>query len=357
MRISIGPVLASLLLAISPACVPAQSSRSATTRGVGADCPRGPLALADEHPTVYLPCQVDEPWRVGSLNRLPRHPEMLKAGGIGGFVRVPVMIDTGGRVWFVASAKASHALFEVAVRNALPHWRFRPATHRRRKVAVLDTLEVRFPTPEPFEIVPGCTHCDRTAYELRFHVERAVERHARCSRALGALARPAVADSLAWWAVDQLRGCDRASEAAALAIRSAAGSLSRDPAAATPAFIAGERVGGQAVLEAAEEVALRQGSVAARVEAFALLTRMITGYTRHAGVQATWDTGRRRPTHGCGTLRVGVEPVPLPSGISRAALRDRVEQSARAVMDATATAAAVRVAAFCASEVLRESTG
>ena len=358
MRLPIVRILASLLVGITPACVPAQPGQSGTVLGADAECPSRPIALADEHPAVYFPCQVDQPWVVDSFGRMPRHPEILKAGGIGGFARLPVVIDTSGHARPVALPHASHDLFVVAVRNALPHWRFRPATRGARKVAVLDTVEVRFATPERLEIEPGCTDCNPTEYALRVRVEQAAERHARCDRALSAFVRrPPLADSLAWWSVDQLPGCERASDAAALAIRVAAGSYYKDPAAATPAFAAGERVGGQAVLDAAEEVAGREGSVAARLEAFALLSRVITGYARHAGLQATWDAKRKRPTHGCGSLRVGVEMVPLPPEFSRAVLRHRVEQTARAIAEAAATPAAVRVAAFCASAVLRESAG
>ena len=355
MRLPIYRALASLLIVSSPACAPAQSGEAGPAPGASADCPRSPSALSVEHPSVYLPCQVDQPWRVDTLGRPPRHPEMLKSGGIGGFARVPVVIDTGGRARAVGISTSSHQLFAVAVRNAFSSWSFQPARLRGRKVAVLDTVEVRFPTPEPFEIVPGCTHCDPTESALRFHVERAAERHAQCGRALSALARRPKVDSLAWWAVEQLRGCERATDAAALAIRLAANAPYADPAAAMPAFVAGERVRGEAVLDAAEAVALGARSAAARVEAFALLTRVIAGYARHAGAHASWDSKRKRPAHGCGTLQVSVESVPLPPGLAGAALRARVEQTARATMEASTTPAAVRVAAFCAGEVLRES--
>lgn len=88
---------------------------------------------------TYFDFQVEKP--AGSVpgSPGPRYPDILRQGGVEGEVLAQFVVDTTGRVE-VASfrvLRSTHALFEQAVRSALPRMRFLPAEVGGRKVRQL----------------------------------------------------------------------------------------------------------------------------------------------------------------------------------------------------------------------------
>lgn len=94
---------------------------------------------------VYAAAQVE---RAASVLVAPRpaYPEMLRAAGIEGRVVVRFVVDSAGRVepQSIEVVEASHALFERAVREALPRFRFAPAEVGGRRVRQLVELPIAF---------------------------------------------------------------------------------------------------------------------------------------------------------------------------------------------------------------------
>lgn len=87
----------------------------------------------------YFDFQVEKP--VGAMpgSAGPRYPDILRSGGVEGQVLAQFVVDTTGRVE-VASfrvLRSDHAMFEQAVRSALPNMRFLPAEIGGRKVKQL----------------------------------------------------------------------------------------------------------------------------------------------------------------------------------------------------------------------------
>jgi len=87
----------------------------------------------------YFDFQVEKP--VGAMpgSAGPRYPDILRSGGVEGQVLAQFVVDTTGRIE-VASfrvLRSDHAMFEQAVRSALPNMRFLPAEIGGRKVKQL----------------------------------------------------------------------------------------------------------------------------------------------------------------------------------------------------------------------------
>lgn len=78
----------------------------------------------------------------------PAYPPALEREGVVGTVRVRVRIGTDGRVISVVNLDATDpAFFAATERQALRHWRFRPATRDGVPVESEQTLTVRFEVP------------------------------------------------------------------------------------------------------------------------------------------------------------------------------------------------------------------
>jgi protein TonB len=105
-----------------------------TSKGVAGGVPQ---PIQQDQP--YFEFQVEKPVMAAPNNPAPRYPDMLKSAGIEGEALVQFVVDTTGRADMSTYKvlKASHDMFGVAVRNALPGMRFFPAEVGGRKVKQL----------------------------------------------------------------------------------------------------------------------------------------------------------------------------------------------------------------------------
>ncbi len=87
----------------------------------------------------YLPCQVDTSPALLPGRSIPRYPETLLKQQASGSVRVRYTVDTTGRADMstMAIIQATHQLFGISVRNALPLSRFTPGMLDGHKVPVI----------------------------------------------------------------------------------------------------------------------------------------------------------------------------------------------------------------------------
>jgi protein TonB len=88
---------------------------------------------------TYFDFQVEKPAASMPGSAGPRYPDILRSGGVEGTVLATFEVDTTGRV-VIASfrvIKSDHAMFEQAVRSALPNMRYLPAEVGGRKVKQL----------------------------------------------------------------------------------------------------------------------------------------------------------------------------------------------------------------------------
>lgn len=80
----------------------------------------------------------------------PAYPPALEREGVVGTAQVRVRIGTDGRVIAVENLGATDlAFFTATERQALRHWRFRPATRDGMPVESAQVLTVRFQVPDP----------------------------------------------------------------------------------------------------------------------------------------------------------------------------------------------------------------
>jgi protein TonB len=88
---------------------------------------------------VYSESQVEKAVMAVPGSPAPRYPEVLKAAGVEGEVDVSFVVDTTGRAdpTSLRILQSTHALFDAAVRSALPGMRFMPAEVGGRKVKQL----------------------------------------------------------------------------------------------------------------------------------------------------------------------------------------------------------------------------
>lgn len=109
--------------------------KGGTSTGVGS----GPAPIAVNTDQPYFESQVEKPVAAAPGSPGPAFPEMLKSTGVEGTVLAQFVVDTTGRadVSTFRVLKADHALFEQAVRSALPRMRFLPAEIGGRKVKQL----------------------------------------------------------------------------------------------------------------------------------------------------------------------------------------------------------------------------
>lgn len=87
----------------------------------------------------YFDFQVEKPVGAVPGGEGPRYPDILRSGGVEGQVLAQFVVDTTGRVEIASFRvlRSDHAMFEQAVRSALPRMRFFPAEIGGRKVKQL----------------------------------------------------------------------------------------------------------------------------------------------------------------------------------------------------------------------------
>ncbi len=87
----------------------------------------------------YFDFQVEKPVAPLPGSAGPRYPDILRSGGVEGQVLAQFVVDTLGRVEIASFRvlRSDHAMFEQAVRSALPNMRFLPAEVGGRKVKQL----------------------------------------------------------------------------------------------------------------------------------------------------------------------------------------------------------------------------
>lgn len=106
------------------------------------------LSLAGEFAggTVYVASELDEPVAFDPSSAAPAYPPELQQAGIEGSATMRFVVDTGGQA-DTATIKVlamTHAGFAAAVREALPHMRFRPALLADRRVRQLVEQQFKF---------------------------------------------------------------------------------------------------------------------------------------------------------------------------------------------------------------------
>lgn len=108
--------------------------KGGTSTGVGNGPP--PPVITDQ---PYFESQVEKPVAQAPGSPGPTYPEMLKSSGVEGTVLAMFVVDTTGRAesGSLKILRSDHALFEMAVKNALPKMRFLPAEIGGRKVKQL----------------------------------------------------------------------------------------------------------------------------------------------------------------------------------------------------------------------------
>jgi len=97
---------------------------------------RNPGALGDTGVAVFDWRTVDRPAEARAGNPIPRYPSALSSAGVEGSVAVRFVVDTLGTVerGSARTLRASHPLFEQAVREALARMRFQSAEAGGKKV-------------------------------------------------------------------------------------------------------------------------------------------------------------------------------------------------------------------------------
>ncbi len=113
---------------------PAPAASSRTPEPARPPARRGPYAAGE----------VDQPPSVMNHQR-PAYPYMARRRGVQGVVRVRFLVDREGRVRNLEILEADPpGVFEDAVREAIPAWRFRPGRQDGRTVETLVELPIRF---------------------------------------------------------------------------------------------------------------------------------------------------------------------------------------------------------------------
>ncbi len=104
--------------------------------GIASGVVGGQVINADQ---TYFDFQVEKPVSSAPGTGQPRYPDILRSAGVEGKVTAQFEVDTTGRVLISTFRVIStdHALFESAVRAALPLMRFIPAEIGGRKVKQL----------------------------------------------------------------------------------------------------------------------------------------------------------------------------------------------------------------------------
>ena len=105
--------------------------------------PRAPVggggnqAVPDQ--PFYMDFQLEKPASQAPNSAAPVYPDILRQAGVEGEALVSFVVDTSGRVdpGTFKVIRATHDLFAMAVKNALPRMRFFPAELDERKVRQL----------------------------------------------------------------------------------------------------------------------------------------------------------------------------------------------------------------------------
>ncbi len=108
-------------------------------KGVAGGIASGVVGGVVNQDQTYFDFQVEKPVASAPGTGQPRYPDILRSAGVEGKVTAQFEVDTTGRV-VIATFRVintDHALFETAVRNALPLMRFIPAEIGGRKVRQL----------------------------------------------------------------------------------------------------------------------------------------------------------------------------------------------------------------------------
>ena len=97
-------------------------------------------------PAIYTADQLDEPVERSAESAGPVYPEVLRQTNVEGAVIAEWVVDTVGTADPASFRvlESSHPLFSDAVRDVLPHMRFRPATLQGRHVRQLVRQQFRF---------------------------------------------------------------------------------------------------------------------------------------------------------------------------------------------------------------------
>jgi periplasmic protein TonB len=107
-----------------------------TGKGQAGGREKGVVGAPPSDNQTYFEYQVEKPVMAVPGSPSPRYPDILKSAGVEGEVVVSFVVDTTGRADMnhVTILKATHPLFEAAVRTALPSMRFLPAEIGGKKV-------------------------------------------------------------------------------------------------------------------------------------------------------------------------------------------------------------------------------
>jgi protein TonB len=94
---------------------------------------------AEPETPVYLDFQLEKPASLAPNSAGPAYPDILRQAGIEGEAVVSFVVDSTGRVDLgtFRVIRATHELFVVAVKNALPRMRFIPAELGEKRVRQL----------------------------------------------------------------------------------------------------------------------------------------------------------------------------------------------------------------------------
>ena len=118
----------------------AKLTNEADFSGKGVQSAKAAVGVArPEGDQPYFEFMVEKPVAEASNTTRPRYPDILKSAGVEGEVLAQFVVDTVGRVepGSFKVLKTSHALFETAVRAALPGMRFIPAEVGNKRVRQL----------------------------------------------------------------------------------------------------------------------------------------------------------------------------------------------------------------------------
>jgi protein TonB len=128
---------------------PVTDARDYTSRGVPGgrhDGDPNVVARPQTGDVTYFAAQVEKPAAQVAGTGIPDYPDVLRAAGIGGEVRVQFVVDTTGKAeaGSVKILTSPHALFTDAVRKALARMRFKPAETGTQKVRQIVEMPFAF---------------------------------------------------------------------------------------------------------------------------------------------------------------------------------------------------------------------
>lgn len=102
-----------------------------------------PVQSDSFHPEALWMAEVDEKPQV-LVQRAPDYPQDLLRQGVSGKVELLVLLDPEGKVVDAAVASASDDRFSAAALAVIHDWRFAPARHQGRPVAIRMRVPLTF---------------------------------------------------------------------------------------------------------------------------------------------------------------------------------------------------------------------